>query len=207
MEKSTKSVFAQNLQHHLDKSGMRKKDLADALGVYPSTITFWLQGKSAPRADMLDKICKVFHISRVELVSDKVDTNDATSKTLPLYNSIFSEQFFNESNIARHIAVDESVEADFGIIVSSESMTEVGISPGDIGFFSKDYQFKEGNIYAIWLIDADSVMLKKVYIQDNKWVFASANQNMAPLVMELGNALIIGELVGLYKKWNNEIQI
>ena len=207
MNTSTKTILAKNLRKFLDESGMSQQDFAKELNVAPSAVTQWLHEKTAPRADMLDKICRVLHINRIDLVLD----NDALSKgmfpakQLPLYNSIYSEKnFFEDSNIERYIAVDQSIDADFGIIISSQAMTGVGINPGDVGLFSKNYKFKDGNIYAVWLIGVDSAMLKRVYVRDNKYVFISENANMAPLIVENNEAFIMGELVGLYKKWSNE---
>lgn len=206
MSNSTKAVIAKNLRKYLDIKGMSQMELANALNAAPSAVTGWLQAKSAPRADTVDKICKILNIDKIDLVSEDIEERGkAISKTIPIYNSIYSERnFFEDSNIASYMAVDQSVAADFGIIISSDSMAEAGITFGDVGFFSKNYNFREGNIYAVWMIGAESAMLKKVYIRDNKYIFVSANSNMAPLVVENNEAFIIGELIGVYKKWNNE---
>lgn len=205
MNNTTRSVLARNLQRRLEMAGMSQKDLADALGVNPSTVTFWLQERSAPRADMVDKICKVLLIDRADLVlEESASVGRSPAKTIPLYNSFYAEKnYFAESNIQRYFTIDQSVPADFGIIVSSPSMTGAGIDYGDITFFSKNYKFTEGNIYAVWMIGADSAALKRVYIRDNKYLLISEHPDTYPLVIENNEAFIIGELVSVYKEWHN----
>ena len=123
----------------------------------------------------------------------------ALSKTVPLYNSYYAN--IASRNIERLIAVDNSVKADFGIIVSSDSMSEIGICPGDVAFFTKDCRYIEGHIYAVWIMGKDSVILKKVYVQHNNYVLVSENKDIPPIVVENNEALIIGELLALYKEW------
>ena len=204
MNTTTKSILARNIKKYLEQRGMMQKDFAKEIGATPSAVTQWLQEKTSPQADMVDNICRVLKISRSELVQDpdSLPPNTATSKTIPLYNSIYSEHnYFSDSNVERHIAVDSSVKADFGIIVASESMSDAGINPTDIAFFTKDYKFKEGRIYAVWMIGSESVILKRVYIKKNHYVLMSENSNMAPIVLEMNEAFIIGELTGIYKQW------
>ena len=204
MKKTTQEVLALNLQRYLDAANMTQTDLAEALGVSSSAVSLWVLGKNAPRASMVDKICKVLRISRAELIldTDVASMDTARFKSISLYNPIYSDKnFFADSNIERMIAVDQSVIADFGIIVASYSMTDAGIEPGDIAFFKKDYKFVDGRIYAMWLIDNESVILKKVYARDNQYILVSENSNMAPLVIDNNTAFVIGELCGMYKEW------
>lgn len=204
MNTSTKSILAKNIRQHLDKNGMTQIEFARAIDTVPSTVTAWLQGKTSPHADTVDKICRVFNITRAELVQD----NEALSKKytspkyIPLYNSIYSDhKYFDDSNVERYITVDQSVTADFGIIVASQSMSDAGIEPGDIAFFTKDYDFLNGRVYAVYIIDEESVILKKVYDDNDRYILMSENSNMAPLSLEKKRVLIIGELFGIYKEW------
>lgn len=205
MENSTKTTIAKNLRHYLESKGLTQLDLAKAIDASPASVTVWLQGKSAPRADTVDKICKFLNIHKTDLVLDGEPSTLPPAISIPLYNSIYAEKnFFADSNVERYLTIDPTMSADFGILVSSPSMSGAGIDVGDIAFFTKDYQFTEGKIYAVWILDRDSVALKRVYIRDNKYVLVSEHSEFFPLVIENNEAFIIGELNGLYKKWNNE---
>lgn len=208
MKTTTKSAIAKNLQHHLDVVGMSKKELASALEVNPSSVTFWVQGKATPRAEMVDKICKVLHISQADLLldADLTTAENTLSKSIPIYRSMYADNnFFADSNIERYIPVESSVPADFGISVSSPAMNGAGIDVGNVVFFSKDFEFVEGNIYAVWILNRESIALKKVYIRDNKYILVSENDDFPPIVVGSDEAFIVGELVGLFKHWHKHM--
>ena len=201
MNNTTQQLIAKNLRKYLDNTGTSQAELADALGVHASNVTLWLKEKTTPRPEMVDKICRYFKISKEELMRDP-NQDLAVSKTIPIYHSIYrNNEYFDDSNIERYLAVDQSVKADFGIIVYSDSMSDAGINPGDIAFFTKDYTFKEGHIYAVWITGKDSVILKRVYHQGTNFVLISENANESPMVIDHNHAFIIGELFGIYKEW------
>ena len=207
MNTTTKGIISRNLQKYLDAMGMTQKELAEKIDVSVSSVSLWVLGKTAPRADMVDRICRVFKITRAEFVQDPdaLPKGATPPKYIPLYNSIYSEyKYFDDSNVERYITVDQSVKADFGIIVASQSMSEAGIEPRDIAFFAKDYEFVNGRIYAVWIIDNESVILKKVYDDGDRYILMSENSNMAPLSIDKKEIFIIGELFGIYKEWKWE---
>lgn len=203
MNTTTKSVIARNLRYYIDLNRMEQQDLAHALGVSQSSVTQWLQEKTTPRPDMIDKICRFFKISRDELLKDpdEVSSIIAESKPIPLYNSIYRKQYFDVSNIERYLAVDKSIKADFGIIIYSESMSDAGINPGNVALFKKDFRFVDGRIYAVWISGEESVILKRVFATRNGYILESENKGIPPIVVENNNAFIIGELFGLFKIW------
>lgn len=203
MNTTTKSIIANNLRHYLSLNNIEQQELAKAIGVHPSAVTQWLQEKTTPRADMIDKICRFFKIPREELLKDPAETASilAKSKPIPLYNSIYRKQYFDVSNIERYLAVDKSIKADFGVIVYSESMSEAGISPGDVALFKKDFKFIDGRIYAVWITGEESIILKRVFASNNGYILESENKGIPPIVVENNNAFILGELYGLYKIW------
>ena len=208
MKTSTRTTVAKNLQHSLELSGMTQSDLADALGVSPASVSFWLKGTHVPRADMLDEICKVLHIPKGDLLldADAELSEKATSKAIPIYRSMYADNnFFSDSNIERYLPVESTVPADFGISVSSPAMNGAGIDVGDVVFFSKDFEFVEGNIYAVWILNRESIALKKVYIRDNKYILVSENDDFPPIVVGNLEAVIVGELVGLFKHWHKHV--
>ena len=204
MKKTTKQIISENLQAQLEIHKMSQTDLANAIGVTPAAVSSWIKGIAAPHANTLDKICQHLLISKEELVRDpdKPFSSAAVSKPLPIYNSFYHKnKFFDESNIDHYIAVDKSVLADFGMIVYSESMADAGINPGDIAFFKRDFTFSPGRIYAVWITGNESVILKKVYANGNGYALMSENPNIQPIFIENNQAIIIGELFGIYKEW------
>lgn len=204
MKNTTQHVIAKNIRKYLELRDMTQTELADLLEINPSSVTLWLKEKTTPRAEMVDKICKALNITRAELVQDPdaLAKEYTSPKYIPLYNSIYSEhKYFDDSNVERYLTVDQTVKADFGIIVSSQSMSDAGIWPGDVAFFTKDYDYTDGRIYAVWILNSEQVILKKVYRDSDRYILMSENANMSPLSVAQSDVLIIGELFGIYKEW------
>ena len=203
MDNTTTHLIAKNIRRYLELNKKTQAELADALGVHASNVTLWLKEKTTPRPDMIDKICAYFKISKDELLRNPEEAAEiiAHSKTIPIYNSIYKKQYFDVSNIERYIAIDQSIKADFGIVVYSDSMAEAGIEPGDVAFFKKDFDFVNGRIYAVWITGNESVILKRVFESNNVYVLNSENTHIAPIVVSNNEAFIIGELFGIYKRW------
>lgn len=51
-----------------DKKGVKDADVARATNIFPSTLTDWKQGKSAPKVEKLLKIADFFGVTLDELV-------------------------------------------------------------------------------------------------------------------------------------------
>lgn len=204
----TKEIISKNLQKFLFANHMTQTELAEAIGVTTSSVSLWVLGKTAPRADMVDRICRVFKITKDEFLRNYDDpSTSALSKSIPLYNSIHAKLDSKDSTVERYIAVDQSINADFGVRVVSHSMADVGIEYGDIALFSKDYTFGEGNIYAVWVTFMESVAFKRVYTKGKLLVLISEHNDFAPLILENEEAYIIGELTGVFKPINQIGQV
>ena len=173
------------------------------VGVTSGAVSGWCQGKVMPRKHKIDKICEVLHCTYSDLIIERnILSNNyhAKHKVLPLYSSVSAGSgFFADANIEKYIAVDDSISADFAVKVAGDSMINAGIDDGDIAFIKKDFNFKEGNIYAVWQIGEELSYLKRVYIKNNAYFLVSENPAHHPIVIENNEAFVLGELVGLYK--------
>lgn len=66
-----KKVFSKNLNRYLDLSNKTQKEVADAIGVIPSTFNTWCQGIAIPRMGKVQALADYFHISKSDLIEDK----------------------------------------------------------------------------------------------------------------------------------------
>lgn len=203
MEDLTKT-FGLNLTRILRKKNITQNEFARMVGGTSGNVSLWCQGKVFPRAEMIEKIAKKLNVSIADLLLDSsilTAQPKAMHRDLPLYGEISAGQgFFSDSNIIRYIAVDDSVKGDFGVVVKGSSMIGAGIRDGDVAILIKNYRFSEGKIYAVWQIGEELSYLKRVYLRDNRYLLLSENPEFAPIVMENNEALIVGELAGLYRK-------
>ena len=69
-----KETFAKNLQYYLDKHGKEQKEVAEIVGVAPSTFNAWVKAKKYPRMDKVEMLANYFGI----LKSDLIEEHDST---------------------------------------------------------------------------------------------------------------------------------
>ena len=51
-----REAFAVTLPKYMDKAGITKSELAEAVGVSKSTVSCWVHGKAFPRIDVMQRI-------------------------------------------------------------------------------------------------------------------------------------------------------
>lgn len=75
-----KGIMGDNIQFYMDERGINRKDFAKALGVPYSSLTDWLNGKTYPRIDKIQKMADYFGIEKADLVEKRiVQKKEATS--------------------------------------------------------------------------------------------------------------------------------
>jgi transcriptional regulator with XRE-family HTH domain len=63
--------FARHLRRLMDEQEATQAELARHLGVYRSTVHFWLEGRSVPGFARLKRIAKFFRVTVSELLGEK----------------------------------------------------------------------------------------------------------------------------------------
>lgn len=67
---TNRETFKQNLIELIARSGRNQQDLADYLKVGKQTVSSWVNGKSYPRADVMERIARYFNVTLPDLVYD-----------------------------------------------------------------------------------------------------------------------------------------
>lgn len=75
MEKATKSTIKDRLREALDARQMRASELVERSGVPKSAISFYLAGKSKPKADRLYVLAQVLNVDEAWLLGYDVPMN------------------------------------------------------------------------------------------------------------------------------------
>ena len=65
-----KEIFAKNLAYYLEKSGRDQKEVAEVVGVAPSTFNEWMKGKKYPRIDKIEMLANYFGILKSDLIEE-----------------------------------------------------------------------------------------------------------------------------------------
>ena len=70
-----KETFAKNLSYYLSKCGRDQKEVAEIVGVAPSTFNEWIKAKKYPRIDKIEILANYFGILKSDLIEDKEEKN------------------------------------------------------------------------------------------------------------------------------------
>lgn len=66
-------VFSKNLNKYLSLYNKTQKEVADAIGVIPSTFNTWCQGIALPRMGKVQALADYFHINKSDLIDEHTD--------------------------------------------------------------------------------------------------------------------------------------
>lgn len=78
-----KKIFSKNLNKYLEQSNKTQKEVADTIGVIPSTFNTWCQGIAIPRMGKVQALADYFHINKSDLIEDKSAEPQTTAPHTP----------------------------------------------------------------------------------------------------------------------------
>lgn len=73
-DEKQKEIFARNLNKYLEKSGKTQKEVAQAIGVIPTTFNTWCLAQALPRMGKVQLLADYFGINKSDLIEDNSDT-------------------------------------------------------------------------------------------------------------------------------------
>lgn len=68
-----KEVFAKNLSYYVERSGKTQVEIAESIGVSPSTFSTWINGAKYPRIDRIEMLANLFGILKSDLIEDRTE--------------------------------------------------------------------------------------------------------------------------------------
>ena len=77
-EQELNKIIAQNISRFLESSGKTQLDLATYMGVSQASVSNWCKGIKIPRMDKIDRICECLHITRSDLMEDKLNKSNTS---------------------------------------------------------------------------------------------------------------------------------
>ena len=76
-----KEVFAKNLVRYINRFGKSQREMAEIVGVSPSTFNDWANGRKYPRIDKIEMLANYFGILKSDLIEEV--TEDGYSPSEP----------------------------------------------------------------------------------------------------------------------------
>lgn len=192
---------------------LNQTDLGSALNLATSTISMYENGKREPDFETLETIADYFNvdidyllgktdkITRIEFddYSDVKNLIHPSAYRIPIVGKICAGDgcFVIEEKMG-YFTIDHTIKADFALIVKGDSMIDIDINDGDIVLIKKVYDYYDGRIYAIRLIDENEATIKKCYFEEDKVIMQPCNPEFKPMIADGKNVSVVGECVGVY---------
>ena len=71
MDKNLDLIITENIKREITQSGMKKSDIAKAIGVSGATVSQYLSGRAQPSLSTLAKLCAVLDCSADDILNLK----------------------------------------------------------------------------------------------------------------------------------------
>lgn len=81
------ACLGENIKFYRKQKKMTQAELAEALGVFSTTISAWEVGRNKPLIDKIEMMAKIFNVTKSELLGETIDDffpnkNDDSDKIL-----------------------------------------------------------------------------------------------------------------------------
>lgn len=73
-----KKVMARNIKKYMDQQGVNATEICSALGFKQNTFSDWVNAKTYPRIDAIEKMANYFEISKANLVEEEIPRIEVT---------------------------------------------------------------------------------------------------------------------------------
>lgn len=194
-----KEIMAQNIRYYLKKYGKTQKEICKDLGFKETTFSDWVNAKTYPRIDKIEKIANYFHVQKADLVEEKrkplKNIVPIERCMVPIIGQIAAgKPILADEHIEAFLPCDTGVHADFGLVVSGDSMIGADIHDGDVVFIRSQPIVDDGQIAAV-RIDDDAT-LKRFYKNPDGCTLVSMNPQYPPMIFNSDNCDSI-QIIGL----------
>ena len=194
-----KEIMAQNIRYYLKKYGKTQKEICKDLGFKETTFSDWVNAKTYPRIDKIEKIANYFHVQKADLVEEKrkplKNIVPIERCMVPIIGQIAAgKPILADEHIEAFLPCDTGVHADFGLVVSGDSMIGADIHDGDVVFIRSQPIVDDGQIAAV-RIDDDAT-LKRFYENPDGCTLVSMNPQYPPMIFNSDNCDSI-QIIGL----------
>ncbi len=209
------------VKQYRERHKLSMQEFADKAALSKGYISMLEKGKHPqnnreiiPSIETVNKIANAMNLSIDELLA-KIDGNQKIdiSHERPLPSNIITPSahavpilgticagsgVYCEENFEGYFFVDRTIKADYCLKVKGNSMIDAGIYDGDVAFIRKEFDYEDGEIYAVCWGAEESASLKKLYKVDNRIMLQPCNAEYSAILADADDVCIVGECVGTY---------
>ena len=196
--------IADNIKLIREKFNLTQDELGAIAGVSGGAVSTWERGTAEPRMGAVQRISDRLNISKADIVGDysrPLPSNIMVpaGRQIPILGTICAGNGIHcEENFEGYFLVDRSIKADYCLRVKGDSMVDAGIYDGDVAFIRKDFDFIDGEIYAVCYGVEESASLNKLYKAADKIMLQPCNSDYAAAFVDVDDVVIVGECIGTY---------
>ena len=205
-------IRTKRLNEAFHASGLSQSELCEKANINKGALSSYLSGRYFPKQIALEKLSSALNVS-ISYLMGFDDSSQKKVSSRPLPSNIITPAAYAvpilgticagsgihcEENFQGHFYVDRTIKADYCLKVKGDSMIDAGIYDGDVAFLRKDFDFIDGEIYAVCYGAEESASLKKLYKVDNKMMLQPCNADYNAAFVDVDDVLIVGECIGTY---------
>lgn len=205
-------IRTERLNKAFKASGLSQSELCDKADINKGALSSYLSGRYFPKQIALEKLSSVLNVSISYLMGFDVPTSESSvnqplpsnimvpaGRQIPILGTICAGNGIHcEENFEGYFLVDRSIKADYCLRVKGDSMIDANIYDGDVAFLRKDFDFIDGEIYAVCYGAEESASLKKLYKVENKMMLQPCNADYTAAFVDIDDVVIVGECIGTY---------
>lgn len=214
-DRNSRAVLAKNIRHYMELNQKTRSELCQALGVKYTTLSDWVNGKTYPRIDKIERMADYFGIEKSDLTEDRAKLPpDAIpyiirpTQSIPIVGVVnCGMPLLAEDNIEGYIEtpLDDltSGETYFWLRAKGDSMANIGIREGDLLLIRQQSDVDSGDI-AVVSINGNDATLKRVIKKENAIVLQPENPAYETKIFvgkEMEDVHIRGRLMKLEKRF------
>lgn len=104
-----KEIMARNIRHYMDKNEVTATDLCKALDIKQNTFSDWVNAKTYPRIDKIERMAQYFKISKAFLVEDITELDIITDDEKKMIREFRKADKVTQDAIRRLLAYEDRI--------------------------------------------------------------------------------------------------
>ena len=176
-----KKVMGNNIQFYMNKMGLERADLAKAIDVPYSSLTDWINGKTYPRIDKIERMANYFNIEKSDLVEEHSKARKSTANRIPVLGRVAAGAPIDAiEDIIDYEEISLAGDEYFALQIHGDSM-EPRMYEGDVVICHQQEDAENGEIVVV-TVNGDDATCKRLMKYQGGVALVSLNPKYPPMM-------------------------